>query len=218
MIDDAILLAGGLGDRLDTEIPKPVVKIKDNITIVEYQLNWLKEKGFKNIVLSTSHPVLKHLPEIPDVHIISGEVDAETAGRVKLGLTQTDGDWVYVMNCDDFIFGDYNPTQIPHDDTDLISLLVTHPRIGFSLVHGNGKVRNFERNPILKNINVMCGHYAINKELYNKIPKKGSIETLLMTHLATEGKIRLVPLSAKWMTVNNKKELNEMREFLCQIK
>ena len=59
MIEEALILAGGVGSRLlpvtKGKYPKPLVKIIGNLSILELNINSLKKIGIKNLYVSTSH-------------------------------------------------------------------------------------------------------------------------------------------------------------------
>lgn len=57
MVNEAIILAGGFGTRLQSvisDVPKPMAPVNDQ-PFLNYQLNYLKHYGVKKVILSVGH-------------------------------------------------------------------------------------------------------------------------------------------------------------------
>ncbi|MCE3260637.1 MAG: hypothetical protein K0S12_2278 [Bacteroidetes bacterium] len=100
MITTAIILAGGFGTRLQSvvsDLPKPMAPVNGR-PFLDYQLNYLKHYGVKNVVISTGHLAGKisdhygdsfnglHLEQQAQISLALRHVnDASRYGRIELG-------------------------------------------------------------------------------------------------------------------------------------
>jgi D-glycero-alpha-D-manno-heptose 1-phosphate guanylyltransferase len=110
MITTAIILAGGFGTRLQSvvsDLPKPMAPINGE-PFLNYQLNYLKQYGIKNVILSVGYLSDK----IKDfygsnfnglqIDYVAEESPLGTGGGIRLALEKCHDDLALVLNGDSF--------------------------------------------------------------------------------------------------------------------
>jgi len=204
---DAIILAGGKGNRMEDVLPKPLVRVKDK-AILAYQLGYLlNSKEIEKIVLSLGYKadeiidyVKINYPDQP----IDFSVETEplgTAGAFKLALQRTNSDFILGLNCDDIT--DINLEKLY--DNNSSTVCVAHPRLPFGLINEKDGYATFEEKPILADW-VSCGWYLFNRaELSPLLPDKGSLEYDVFPKL----KLKLFKHEGFWRPLNTRKDLIE---------
>jgi len=204
---DAIILAGGKGNRMEDVLPKPLVRVKDK-TILAYQLDYLlNSKKINKIVLSLGYKADEIIDYVkinyPD-HSIDFAVENKplgTAGAFKLALLKTGSDFVLGLNCDDIT--DINLESLKNYACNTIC--VAHPRLPFGLIKEKDGYASFEEKPMLADW-VSCGWYFFNRgELLPLLPDKGSLEYDVFPKL----KLKLFKHEGFWRPLNTKKDLIE---------
>lgn len=107
---EAIILAGGIGSRLQSvvaEVPKPMADIAGR-PFLEYQLDYLAWHGVPRVVLAVSHlheKISSHFGAAYGRVELAYSIERErlgTGGGVKLAMAQVDGDDFLVLNGDSF--------------------------------------------------------------------------------------------------------------------
>jgi D-glycero-alpha-D-manno-heptose 1-phosphate guanylyltransferase len=213
---NAIILAGGKGNRMEDVLPKPLVRVKDK-TILAYQLDYLlNSKKIEKIILSLGYKADEIIDYVkinfPDYHI-DFAVENEplgTAGAFKLALLKIDSDFVLGLNCDDI--SDINLESLKNYAYNTIC--VAHPRLPFGLIKEENGYATFEEKPILADW-VSCGWYLFNREeLLPLLPDKGSLEYDVFPKL----KLKLFKHEGFWRPLNTKKDLIEFEtEVLPEV-
>lgn len=116
MITTAIILAGGFGTRLQSvisDLPKPLAPI-NNQPFLNFQLNYLKYYGIKNVVLSVGYLSQKiknyYGSEYNGIKITYAEelVTLGTGGGIRLAMMASNTDLAFVLNGDSFFDIDLN--------------------------------------------------------------------------------------------------------------
>jgi len=204
---DAIILAGGKGNRMEDVLPKPLVRVKDKV-ILAYQLDYLlNSKKIEKIVLSLGYKAEEIIDYVkinyPD-YPIDFAVEKEplgTAGAFKLALLKTDSEFVLGLNCDDITNIDLEKLQANNSST----ICVAHPRLPFGLIKEKDGYATFEEKPMLADW-VSCGWYLFKKrELVPILPDQGSLEYDVFPQL----KLKLFKHEGFWRPLNTKKDLIE---------
>ena len=219
---EAIILCGGWSKRMKPEetTPKPFVKVRGNNILLEVQIEWLLGNGFDKIVLamddiSYKYMLHKHSYILSEESVtISLEKDKlGTGGAVRKAAQLCSGDYIYIFNVDDIV--DYEPKDL----FDMASLkggaiLVKQPKLPYGKIYFNasGDAIKFEEKP-LGDFWVSTGHYVLRRSLINKhFPMEGDLELDTWQKLANEGKLKVFPLTGRWVTINSYKELEEARK------
>lgn len=104
----AIILAAGLGTRLrpmTDNTPKALIKVKDK-PLVEYQIEYLKEKGIDEIIVVVGylHEQFDYLKEKYGVKLVFNEKYAEYNNFYSLYLVKDYLADSYVIDADNYLF------------------------------------------------------------------------------------------------------------------
>ncbi|WP_243368744.1 nucleotidyltransferase family protein [Fundidesulfovibrio soli] len=114
-LDEAVILAGGLGTRLRSEVadlPKVMAPINGR-PFLEYQLAHLAKKGFRRVILAVSYlreTVMEHFKsEFAGLRIdYSVEISPlGTGGGLRQALSQVEGAAAFAFNGDTYFDVDY---------------------------------------------------------------------------------------------------------------
>jgi len=212
---EAIILCGGEGWRLkpDTWAPKPLLKISADETLLDRQIRWLLENGFRNIVLASnrSFPESAHYNS-PVVQTSLEEKKLGTGGAIKKAATLINADKFYAMNVDDIVF--YDPRKLFEYAGGGAAILVAQPPLRFGkITMRKDMVVRFEHRSIL-DIWVSAGHYVFSKKLLAEhFPDQGDFEREAMQKIASNKFLKGLKYKGDWLTVNTMKDLIEIREY-----
>lgn len=108
---EAIILAGGFGTRLRevvTDVPKPMAPVAGR-PFLEIVLSSLAKKGFSRVVLSLgfmADSIIGHFKDTYEGLELEYVVETEplgTGGAVRLAMTKSNCDHVYVFNGDTYL-------------------------------------------------------------------------------------------------------------------
>lgn len=207
---DVIILAGGKGNRMEYDLPKPLVPVRGK-AILAHQIEYLaKFREIDRIILSLGHradEIIEYAKkEFSNFNKpIEFSVEKEpigTGGGIKLALqNQAKSDFVIVINCDDIT--DLNISDLIKNRENMIC--VAHPRLPFGLVEEEMGYAIFKEKPILQEW-VSIGWYLFNKnELLEALPDVGSLEYDVFPNI----KLRLYKHLGFWKALNTKKDILE---------
>jgi len=205
---DAVILAGGQGNRMGTDVPKPLVVVKGR-TLIDYQIRYLRDK-VDTIILALGYRadqvidyVRKHYSSERIVFSVENE-PLGTAGGLRKALQHVTTKYILVINCDDVTDIDVKSLEALNDDV----ICVAHPQLPFGRVIEKNGYAVFEEKPILNDW-VSCGWYVLNTaELLKILPNKGSLEYDVFPKL----KLRVYKHEGFWKTVNTKKDIIEFEK------
>lgn len=209
---EAIILAGGKGNRMEDVLPKPLVHVKDKV-ILAYQLDYLlNSKKIEKIILSLGYKadeiveyVKTNYPDYPIDFVIESE-PLGTAGAFKSALLKTDSDFILGLNCDDITDIDLESLKKCNDNT----ICVAHPRLPFGLIKEKDGYAIFEEKPMLADW-VSCGWYLFKREdLLPVLLDKGSLEYDVFPQL----KLKLYKHEGFWQPLNSKKDILEFENLI----
>jgi D-glycero-alpha-D-manno-heptose 1-phosphate guanylyltransferase len=124
MIDEAVVLAGGFGTRLQSlvsDVPKPMAPIAGR-PFLEYLLRYLRHYGIARVVLSVGYKaehIRGHFGDRFDGIEIGYAQEPQplgTGGAVRLAITQCQGEQLLVLNGDSFFDVDVTKMAGMHND------------------------------------------------------------------------------------------------------
>ncbi len=204
---DAIILAGGKGERMEHDLPKPLVPVRGK-AILTHQLDYLLGSGHVTcVILSLGHradEIIAYVrttnPESPIDFSIERE-SLGTAGALRNALTKTESEKILVLNCDDIADIDLGALAGAGEHT----ICVARPRLPFGRVREQDGYAIFEEKPLLDEW-VSCGWYVFwRDELSSYLPEKGSLEYDVFPKI----KLRLHKHEGFWKPLNTKKDIAE---------
>ncbi len=203
---DAVIIAGGKGQRMEALIPKALVVVKGK-PLLSHQIDFLFKSGIEKIVLALGFKagqvidyIKTHYPKANIDYTIEKEL-LGTAGGIKLALKKSDADYVTALNCDDVTDMDISKLQKLKEN----AICIAHPRLQFGRITEKKGYAVFEEKPML-DIWVSCGWYVFDrKEVMKHLPDKGSLEYDVFPKI----KLRVYRHEGFWSTVNTKKDVAE---------
>lgn len=207
---DAVIIAGGKGQRMELAIPKALVEVKGK-PIIAHQINYLLKNNVKKIILALGFKaqqvidyINKNYPKAPIDYTIEKEL-LGTAGALKLALSKAESDFVIALNCDDIT--DINISKLQKLKEDAIC--IAHPRLQFGRILEKDGYAIFEEKPML-DIWVSCGWYFFNRnEIMKYLPDKGMLEYDVFPKI----KLRVYRHEGFWRTINTRKDVNEFEKI-----
>jgi D-glycero-alpha-D-manno-heptose 1-phosphate guanylyltransferase len=110
MINEAVILAGGFGTRLQSvvkDLPKPMAPVREK-PFLTYVLDYLKIYGIEHVVLSVGYlheKIISYFGQEYQGIQISYAIENEplgTGGGIKLALEKIQGSHAFVLNGDTF--------------------------------------------------------------------------------------------------------------------
>lgn len=200
---EAIILAGGLGQRLRPRVPgvpKPLVPIRSR-PFLEYLFDYLIAEGILTVTIAVGYgaaAIREYFKEQYRALAIQYSIETEplgTGGALKQALRMVTSDRVFVVNGDTFAQVDYRRMASEHErGTASMAMAVTClndiSRYGKVNIH-SGFVGSFESGEQGGCGHINAGVYLIPKDLLDctELPEKFSFE---QDFLAREvGKLRL---------------------------
>lgn len=190
MINEAIVLAGGLGTRLQgviSDIPKPMAPI-NNKPFLEYLFHYLKQFPVQKVILAVGYKYESIEACFgSSYHGIAIEYAIEkeplgTGGAIANAVKKASGNHVFLLNGDTFFNVDLAALQEQHlknDSSITLSLkAMTHfDRYGTVELNGTRITAFNEKKPVASGF-INGGVYALKKSLLNpsRLPEKFSFE------------------------------------------
>ena len=219
-----MILCGGMGKRLSShtqeeDIPKTLIEIKDDYTVLDNQLFNFKHAGFEKVILLTGHLGEKikerYGNEYDGLKIIytKEKKPLGTLGAIKLGIKKAGAD-VVVRNGD--VISDINLKKMATKAKDSkypVTMCITRMQSPYGVVEtGEGRIKSFIEKPLL-DAHINAGTYYIKEEAFNYFDEheKGDIEKILFPQLAKDEKIGFYEEKAFWMSIDTVKDVKEIR-------
>ena len=222
----AVILAGGLGTRLKpfTDIlPKPLMPISGEKSILEIQISHLKENGFNDIYIATNYKSTMIESYLGDgsnygvnLYFSKEEKRLGTCGPLTLLQDKLDEPFL-MMNGDilteldfkalyDFSINDSSPLTVVTKE------IITPFDFGNVILDGN-KITAIEEKPDLKFI-IVAGIYMMKPEIFKYIPKDEyfGMDTLINTLLKEKMPISSYFTNKYWVDIGRMDDLNQVRK------
>lgn len=183
-IQEAVILAGGLGTRLRSvvkEIPKPMAPVND-IPFLAYLLNYLKEYGINRVVLSVGYKY--EVIEAYFGHSFKGielvyaveNTPLGTGGGIKNALSYTRSSDVFLLNGDTFFEIDLEKLESHFFAKNSPLCLCLKQMTNFDrygvVTHKNEKVTGFKDKEQCKQGWINGGVYAVKGNVFSTLPFK----------------------------------------------
>ena len=222
----AVILAGGLGTRLKpftNIIPKPLIPINGEESILEIQIKSLVDTGFDEIYIATNYKsemIESYLGNGSKFGIklyYSKEVKRlGTCGPLSL-LKDKLNEPFLLMNGDiltELNFKDMYEKSIINDAKITVGIkdIITPFDFGNVILKDN-KVINIEEKPNL-NFKILSGIYMMKPEIFSLIPDNTyfGIDDLLHKFLENGEEIASYQIEAYWLDIGRVDSLDEARE------
>lgn len=227
----AIILAGGLGERLKpfTEIlPKPLLPIAGEQTVLEIQISRLKQHGFTDIYIATNY-----MSEMIESYMGNGSkygvnltfskelIPLGTCGPISL-LQNNLSEPFLVMNGDiitNLHFRDFYDFGV-RDDSKLVVCTkeLTQPFDFGNVIAKNNKIISIEEKPNLKFI-IVAGIYIMKPSIFQYLPhnKFFGFDDLMKIMLSKSDPITSYLMDDYWIDVGRYEDLDKARKDMKHL-
>lgn len=228
---DAILMAGGKGERLKPltdNIPKPMLKIGDKPIIVR-NIERLASYGVKDFTVSVRHmadQIIEGIEasKINDVAInfIKEEMPLGTIGSVKL-VTKFNNDAVLVMNSDlltNIDFHDFYKKFINSNTDLLVATVPYYVDVPYAVmdINNNDEVISFSEKPRYTYYS-NAGIYLFKKELISLIPDNTPFDATHFMEAIIKNNKKLIsyPILSYWLDIGRTEDFYKAQEDVKHI-
>lgn len=174
---EAIVLAGGLGTRLQSvvsDVPKPMAPIEDK-PFLEYILKYLKKNSISKVILSVGYKweiIQEYFGNNFDGIELVYSVEDEplgTGGAIKKAMSKVSNDKVYIINGDTFFNVNLNKLELVNNSKLVLSLknMQDFDRYGCVESDENNFVTKFTEKSYRKIGNINGGIYLASKDIFD---------------------------------------------------
>ncbi len=211
----AIILAGGKGTRLrpyTTLIPKPLVPLGGEYSILEIIIMQLSKSGFTHITLAVNHLSQLTMAYFGDGERLGVKIDysleeGELSTIGPLTLIDDLPENFLVMNGDILCDLNYKTFFDAHVDAGSrisVSAFRREVKIDFGVLRydESGRLNEFQEKPEY-DFDVSMGIYCINKSVIDALPRgeKYGFDNLMIDGLAKDEPIDIRPFSGYWLDI-----------------
>jgi len=191
VIDEAVILAGGLGTRLRSvvkDVPKPMADINGK-PFLEYIFRYLEHYGIKKVILAIGYKadIVKNYfgKKFNNLSIIYSEEKEllGTGGAIKQAVKLSEGDNLFVLNGDTFFDVDLRKAYEFHKNkksilTIMLKQMVNVDRYGIIEIDSSCRIKKFSEKYKKNSGYINGGIYLLNKKflLSLDLPEKFSFE------------------------------------------
>ena len=228
----AVILAGGQGTRLrpyTTLIPKPLVPIGNEYSIIEIIIIQLVNHGFNHITISLNHmaPLLMSFLGSGEKWNIKIDYCMEdtvlsTIGPLTL-INDLPNDFL-VMNGDilcDLNYKEFFDFHLSNNNKVSVSAYKRQTKIDFGVLKSDedGVITEFIEKPTY-DFDVSMGIYCINKSVVDGLEKniKYGFDNLMIDGLKGDMKYRVKPFDGFWLDIGRPDDYDYCNENYKEIK
>lgn len=228
----AILLAGGLGTRLKpytTLVPKPLVPIGGEVSIIEVVIRQLVRRGFTHVTIAVNH-----LAELIMAFLGDGSrwgvrvdysVESEPLGTIgPLTLVPDLPEHFLVMNGDiltDFDYASFLRGHEARANAVSVASFQRDTKIDFGVLEydADGRLTAFREKPVLR-FDVSMGIYALSRRVVAGLPKgkKYGFDDLMLDSLRAGENVHIVPFEGLWLDVGRPDDYDTVNETYAELK
>ncbi len=217
-----VILAGGYGKRLrplTDERPKPMIEVLRK-PIIEWQIEWLKENGIRDIVVCAGYMkerIISHIGRGGRLSVKTAYAVEErplgTGGALKNAESLLAGeDAFFMLNGD--VLTNIDLTNLRKSLTDNIMgalAVVSLPSpFGIVKIAKDSRVTGFTEKPRISQFWINAGVYCFSSKVFRYLPKNGNIEKTTLPLLARKKKLRAVKYkNVFWRSVDSHKDIEE---------
>ena len=217
-----IILAGGKGKRLrpiTDYVPKPLIPIK-NISIIEWQIKYLKKFGISEIIICSGYKtkMIENYLNNKKLGIkITFSVEDKplgTGGAIKKAGKKIKDKSFLVINGD--IITNIDLKKLIKKNNAIASIQLK-TKFGILQTDGN-KIIKFDEKKEIENLWMNAGIYHLNKETLKELPTVGDIEKTLFPDYAKKEKLSTIKFTnSKWYSIDSFKDMEECSLVIKKI-
>lgn len=220
-----MILCGGLGKRLRpvTEtVPKPLIEIKDDYTILDKQLFDFKNAGVDEVYLLTGFLHEKIKERYGDeyngvkIHYVIEDEPLGTLNAICLGMEAINGDKQCIIRNGDIVSDVNIKAMIEYGVKSSLPVImfVTQMQSPYGIVEMNGdRLVSFKEKPILEDYYINGGIYFTKSKIDFGEFKTGDIEKIYFPTIAKENNLGYFKENGiYWIAVDTYKELEAVKK------
>lgn len=211
----AVILAGGKGTRLrpyTTLIPKPLVPLGGEYSILEIIIMQLSKSGFTHITLAVNHLSQLIMAYFGDGERLGVKIDysleeGELSTIGPLTLIDDLPENFLVMNGDilcDLNYKSFFDAHVDAGSRISVSAFRREVKIDFGVLRydESGRLNEFQEKPEY-DFDVSMGIYCINRSVIDALPRgeKYGFDNLMIDGLAKNEAIDIRPFSGYWLDI-----------------
>ena len=217
-----IILAGGKGKRLrpiTDYVPKPLIPIK-NISIIEWQIKYLKKFGISEIIICSGYKtkMIENYLNNKKLGIkITFSVEDKplgTGGAIKKAGKKIKDKSFLVINGD--IITNIDLKKLIKKNNAIAAIQL---RTKFGILQTDkDKIMKFDEKKEIENLWMNAGIYHLNKETLKELPIVGDIEKTLFPDYAKKEKLSTIKFTnSKWYSIDSFKDMEECSLVIKKI-
>lgn len=220
-----MILCGGFGKRLRpvTEtVPKPLIEIKDDYTILDKQLFDFKNAGVDEVYLLTGFLHEKIKERYGDeyngvkIHYVIEDEPLGTLNAIRLGMEAINGDKQCIIRNGDIVSDVNIKAMIEYGVKSSLPVImfVTQMQSPYGIVEMNGdRLVSFKEKPILEDYYINGGIYFTKSKIDFGEFKTGDIEKIYFPTIAKENNLGYFKENGiYWIAVDTYKELEAVKK------
>ena len=228
----AIILAGGQGTRLrpfTTLIPKPLVPIGNEMSILEIIIQQLVRSGFSHITITVNHLahlIMAYLGDGAKWNVkIDYSIEEKPLGTIgPLTLLHDLPEDFLVMNGYILCNLNYNEFLAEHIANHSEVSVATFKRdtmIDFGVLEydSNNRINAFREKPTYR-FDVSMGIYCMNRSVIEKLPKneKYGFDNLMLDGIKQNKLYRAKPFNGFWLDIGRPDDYDYCNEHYSSLK
>ena len=220
-----MILCGGMGKRLRpvTEtVPKPLIEINDNYTILDKQLFDFKNAGVDEVYLLTGF-LHKKIEERygneyhgVKIHYVIEDEPLGTLNAIRLGMEAISGDKQCIIRNGDIVSDVNIKAMIEYGVKSSLPVImfVTQMQSPYGIVEMNGdRLVSFREKPVLEDYYINGGIYFTKSKIDFGEFKTGDIEKIYFPAIAKENKLGYFKENGiYWVAVDTYKDLEAVKK------
>jgi NDP-sugar pyrophosphorylase family protein len=212
-----LILCGGIGSRLKPlteEKPKPLIEILGK-PIIEYQIDFFKRHGIKDIILCTGYKHELFKKKYPNLTQSVEKKPLGTAGAIKNAEKLIKGDFIVTNGDNIFSFNFRKMLQMFETARNPV-LALTQPVSPYGVIEVEGdRVIDFREKPVL-NFWINAGITIFTHESLKYFPEKGMIEYDVYPKLVRDKKLFAFKMreGSLWMAIDTAKDVENAEKIL----
>jgi len=213
---------------LTEDMPKCMIPLQGK-PLIHWTLTWLRNCGFRHIVLGVSYRkevIINYIKENPiDVRVDFSEhtQEGETGEGFRLAIGRyVDDENFLAMNGDEITNLNLELLEAVHLRHKPIATLAVSPmRSPFGMLEIDGDdIIGFKEKPLLEDKLVSIGVYIFNHDILSYLPTRGAVEKTAFPLLASKRLLKAYKLNKNeiWLTINSVKDLSAAEKEFALIR
>jgi NDP-sugar pyrophosphorylase family protein len=225
-----VILAGGFGKRLrplTENTPKVLLPVAGK-PVLEWQILWLRNHGFYDIILCVGY-LWERIREMIDdgsrynvkvTYVLESEPLGTGGALMNAKKELEESDKFIVINGDILTNLDLKEFSRHIDDNvGAIALVPLQSTFGIVDFDKNTfKIKSFIEKPRIREYWINAGVYIFKNEIFDYLPEKGDIERTTFPKLASELKLKAAIFpDAFWISIDSHKDLEEASKMIPEV-